>query len=78
MSVESEKIKRGYLKKAVIIGVGTEQGLGAQLAKRFASEGLHVFVASRTQSRLDALTVEIEQAGGKALLFARTQPTKSR
>ena len=54
------------MKKAIIIGVGTEQGLGAQLAKRFASEGLHVFVASRTQSRLDALTVEIEQAGGKA------------
>ena len=54
------------MKKAVIIGVGAEQGLGAQLAKRFASEGLHVFVASRTQSRLDALTVEIEQAGGIA------------
>ena len=54
------------MKKAIIIGVGTEQGLGAQLAKRFASEGFHVFVASRTQSRLDALTVEIEQAGGKA------------
>ena len=66
MSAESEKIKGGYVKKAVIMGVGAEQGLGSQLAKRFASEGLHVFVASRTQSRLDALTVEIEQAGGKA------------
>ena len=66
MSAESEKIKGGYVKKAVIMGVGAEQGLGAQLAKRFASEGLHVFVASRTQSRLDALTVEIEQARGKA------------
>ena len=54
------------MKKAVIIGVGAEQGLGAQLAKRFASEGLHVFMASRSKSRLDALTVEIEQAGGKA------------
>ena len=54
------------MKKAVIIGVGAEQGLGAQLAKRFASEGLHVFVASRTQPRIDALTVEIEQAGGIA------------
>jgi len=54
------------VKKAVIMGVGAEQGLGSQLAKRIASEGLHVFVASRTQSRLDALTVEIEQAGGKA------------
>ena len=54
------------MKKAIIIGVGAEQGLGAQLAKRFASEGMHVFIASRTQSRLDVLTVEIEQAGGKA------------
>jgi len=28
------------VKKAVIIGVGAEHGLGAQLAKLFASEGL--------------------------------------
>ena len=54
------------MKKAVIIGVGAEQGLGAQLAKRFASEGLHVFIASRHQSRLEALKIEIERAGGKA------------
>ena len=54
------------MKKAVIIGVGAEQGLGAQLAKRFASEGLHVFIASRNQSRLEALKIEIERAGGKA------------
>ena len=54
------------MKKAVIMGVGAEQGLGAQLAKRFASEGLHVFIASRNQSRLEALTIEIERAGGKA------------
>ena len=54
------------MKKAIIMGVGAEQGLGAQLAKRFASEGMHAFIASRTQSRLDVLTVEIEQAGGKA------------
>ena len=54
------------MKKAIIMGVGADQGLGAKLAKRFASEGLYVFVAGRTKSRLDALTVEIEQAGGKA------------
>ena len=54
------------MKKAVIIGVGAEQGLGAQLAKRFASEGVHVFIASRHQSRLEALKIEIERAGGKA------------
>ena len=66
------------MKKAIIMGVGADQGLGAQLAKRFASEGLHVFVAGRTQSRLDALTVEIEQTGIKRLQSVQTLPTKSR
>ena len=28
--------------KAVIMGVGPDRGLGAQLCKRFAKEGLHV------------------------------------
>jgi short-subunit dehydrogenase len=66
------------VKKAIIVGVGADQGLGSQLAKRFASEGLHVFVAGRTQSRLDALTVEIEQAGVKRLQSVQTLRTKSR
>ena len=66
------------MKKAIIVGVGADQGLGSQLAKRFASEGLHVFVAGRTQSRLDALTVEIEQAGVKRLQSVQALPTKSR
>ena len=54
------------MKKAVIIGVGVEQGLGSQLAKRFASEGLHVFIAGRTLSRVQERASEIEQAGGEA------------
>ena len=54
------------MKKAVIIGVGAEQGLGSQLAKRFASEGLHVFIAGRTLSKVQERASEIEQAGGEA------------
>ena len=54
------------MKKAVIIGVGAEQGLGSQLAKRFASEGLHVFIAGRTLSRVQKRANEIEQSGGEA------------
>jgi len=54
------------VKKAVIIGVGAEQGLGSQLAKRFASEGLHVFIAGRTLPRVQERANEIEQAGGEA------------
>lgn len=34
---------------AIIIGVGPDQGLGAQLCKRFAAEGLNILVAGRTK-----------------------------
>ena len=34
--------------KAVIMGVGPDRGLGAQLCKRFAKQGLHVVAAGRT------------------------------
>ena len=43
---------------AIVIGVGPDQGLGAQLCKRFAAEGLHVLVAGRTQSSLDAVVAD--------------------
>ena len=33
---------------AVVVGVGAKQGLGATLARRFAREGLHTFVALRS------------------------------
>ena len=54
------------MKKAIVIGIGQDRGLGAQLSKRFAKEGLHVFVASRTQSNLDSLVSQIEAVGGRA------------
>jgi NAD(P)-dependent dehydrogenase (short-subunit alcohol dehydrogenase family) len=55
------------MRKAIIIGVGPDRGLGAQLCKRFASEGLKVYVAGRTQSALDAVTAGIKSAGGDAV-----------
>ena len=54
------------MKKAIVISIGQDRGLGAQLSKRFAKEGLHVFVASRTQSNLDSLVSQIEAVGGRA------------
>ena len=41
-------------KSAIVIGVGPDRGLGAQLCRRFAGEGLHVLVAGRTREKLDA------------------------
>lgn len=54
------------MKTAIIIGVGPENGLGARLARRFAALGLHVFVAGRTQAKLDAVAAAIRAADGHA------------
>ncbi|PPD40523.1 MAG: glucose 1-dehydrogenase [Methylobacter sp.] len=51
---------------AVIIGVGPEQGLGAALAKFFAGKGLHVFIAGRSEGKLQAVAEKIRQTGGTA------------
>ena len=47
------------MKKAIISGVGPVEGLGAQLCIRFASKGLHVLVAGRTQTILVAVVYVI-------------------
>lgn len=49
---------------AVIVGVGSESGLGAGLARRFAEEGLRVTIVGRTSERLQIIAERIEAAGG--------------
>ena len=44
------------MKKAVIIGVGAVDGLGAALAEKFSKNGLEVFISGRTQSKLDKVS----------------------
>lgn len=51
---------------AIVLGVGARAGLGAALCRRFAKEGLHVFAAGRTLEKLQAVTADIEAAGGRA------------
>lgn len=51
---------------AVIIGVGPEQGLGATLAKYFAAKGLRVFIAGRSEDKLQRVADVIRQKGGSA------------
>ena len=53
--------------KTVVIGVGPEDGLGAQLCARFLSRGHHVFMAGRTGETLEALA---RTFGGKATAIA--------
>jgi len=54
------------MERAIVIGVGPERGLGAQLCLRFAAEGLHVLVAGRTREKLDAVVARIASSGGSA------------
>ncbi|MDP1772413.1 MAG: SDR family NAD(P)-dependent oxidoreductase [Methylobacter sp.] len=49
---------------AVIIGVGPEQGLGATLANCFSAQGLHVYIAGRSESKLHQVAEKIRQQGG--------------
>jgi NAD(P)-dependent dehydrogenase (short-subunit alcohol dehydrogenase family) len=51
---------------AWIAGVGASAGLGAAIARRFASGGLTVAVTGRTESRLEIAANEIRSAGGLA------------
>lgn len=54
---------------AVVVGVGASAGLGAALCRRFAKGGLHVFVAGRTQAKIDGIAAEIHAAGGAATAY---------
>lgn len=54
------------MKTAIVAGVGPERGLGAQLALRFAAEGLHVLAAGRTPDKLERIVKAIQGAGGSA------------
>ena len=54
---------------AVVMGVGPVQGLGAQLCRRFAGLGLHVFVAGRTREKLDEVVSMIEADGNRATAY---------
>jgi NAD(P)-dependent dehydrogenase (short-subunit alcohol dehydrogenase family) len=52
--------------KAVVVGVGPENGLGGALCKRFAQEGHHVFIAGRTREKLERIAQLIQLSGGRA------------
>jgi NAD(P)-dependent dehydrogenase (short-subunit alcohol dehydrogenase family) len=54
---------------AIVVGVGSEQGLGAALARRFASEGHRVIVSGRTEAKVAKVVRAIVDRGGKAEAF---------
>jgi NAD(P)-dependent dehydrogenase (short-subunit alcohol dehydrogenase family) len=55
------------LQDKVAVITGASRGLGAAIARRFASEGASVGIAARDQVRLDGVASEITAQGGVAL-----------
>ena len=51
---------------ALVVGVGSERGLGAALCRRFAAEGLHVVACGRTAAKVEAVARAIAALGGRA------------
>src|SRR5437764_691614 len=51
---------------AIVVGAGAEQGLGAALCRRFATEGIHVVVAGTTPAKIDRVASAIRETGSKA------------
>lgn len=55
------------IRSAVVVGVGPSQGLGAALARRFAAEGLCVYLVGRTPAKLEQVACEITSRDGLAV-----------
>ena len=56
--------------KAVVVGVGAEDGLGAALSRCYAANGRHVLVAGRTLEKVETVAAAIRREGGRATAHA--------
>jgi len=58
----------GQLDGIVAVVTGGGRGIGRAIARRYASEGAHVVVSSRTLADLEAVVTEVDQEGGPEAL----------
>jgi len=58
------------LAKAVVVGVGAEDGLGAAISRCYAANGRHVLIAGRTLAKVEKVASAIRRDGGRATAHA--------
>ncbi|HLZ82429.1 MAG TPA: SDR family NAD(P)-dependent oxidoreductase [Caulobacteraceae bacterium] len=58
------------LAKAVVVGVGAEDGLGAALSRCYAANDRHVLVAGRTLEKVEKVAAAVRRDGGSATAYA--------
>jgi len=58
---------------AVVVGVGSEEGLGAALARRFAKEGFHVIVGGRTAEKIERVVKSLGDGNSTAVQVDATK-----
>lgn len=69
-AIEEEEERLTSLPKAVVVGVGAEDGLGAALSRCYAANGHHVLVAGRTLEKVEKVAAAIRLGGGRATAHA--------
>jgi NAD(P)-dependent dehydrogenase (short-subunit alcohol dehydrogenase family) len=58
---------------AVVVGVGSEEGLGAAVARRFARGGFHVLVGGRSSEKLERVVQSLGQGNGTPVQMDATK-----
>jgi NAD(P)-dependent dehydrogenase (short-subunit alcohol dehydrogenase family) len=56
--------------KAVVVGVGSEDGLGAALSRCYAANDHHVLIAGRSLDKVEKVAAAIRANGGAATAYA--------
>ena len=68
--IEEGKERLKSLPKAVVVGVGAEDGLGAALSRCYAANGRHVLIAGRSLEKVEKVAAAIRRSGGRATAHA--------
>ena len=63
--MQNEQLRKPEQSSVLVVGVGASRGLGAAIARRFATGGHPVLIVGRTAEKLEKTAAELREAGAK-------------